>query len=411
MALVSSPEKPQPLRVVVHALKEWVERTNQIWVEGQIIEIRRRAGMRIHFLTLRDTTEEVSVRVTAITAVLDAAGPLTEGTRVTALVKPVLWTRSGSLNFECSDIRPSGEGRLLQELEQRKRQLQAEGLFAPELKKRLPLLPRRIGLITGKDSAAERDVLTNVRLRWPAARFEVRHPRMQGAYTVAEVTEALAELDAIEDVDVIVIARGGGSLEDLLPFSDAGLVRAVFATRTPVVSAIGHETDTPILDLVADLRASTPTDAAKRIVPDVAEESQWLVQGRTRLRRAIIHRLETEQRRLSDLRSRPVLQDPSATIRLHAERLSDLRGRLTRATLTALRAERAEIEHTLARVRALSPQATLQRGYAILSADEGRPIASVHDVRAGEQFAARLWDGRIAATTISTSTMGDEDDR
>lgn len=408
MALESSPERPQPLRVVVYALKDWVERTNPIWVEGQIIEIKRRAGMSLHFLTLRDTTEEVSVSVSATTAVLDAAGPLTEGTLVAAWVRPVLWAKSGSLNFECRDIRPSGEGRLLQQLEQLKRQLHAEGLFAPELKKRLPLLPRRIGLITGKDSAAERDVLANVHKRWPAARFEVRHTRVQGPYAVPEILEALAELDAIEDVDVIVIARGGGSLEDLLPFSDAGLARAVFATRTPVVSAIGHETDTPILDLVADLRASTPTDAAKRIVPDAREEAEWVAQSLGRLRRAIALRLDAEQRRLTDLRSRPVLRDPSATIMLHAERLAEMRERLSRAASMVVRSEQTRLEHTLARVRALSPKATLQRGYAILSGDEGRPISSVQHVQPGDTFTARLWDGLIDATAESTSTVGEE---
>lgn len=400
MALTSSPEHPQPLRVVVNALKDWVERTNPIWVEGQIIEIKRRAGAALHFLRLRDKTAEVSVSVTATTAVLDAAGPLTEGTLVAAWVKPVVWTKSGSLTFECRDIRPSGEGQLLAQLEQLKRQLQAEGLFASELKKRLPLLPRRIGLITGANSAAERDVLINVHSRWPAAAFEVRHTLVQGPVAVAQIIAALAALDRTEGVDVIVIARGGGSLEDLLPFSDAALIRAVFATRTPVVSAIGHETDTPILDLVADLRASTPTDAAKRIVPDAREESERLAQATGRLRRAITHRLGNEQRQLSNLRSRPVLKDPSGAIQLHNERLADLRGRLARATLKTIRTEQTQLAQTLAHVRSLSPRATLQRGYAILSSDDGRPVSSIHHVQPDDLLVARLCDGHIAAAVV-----------
>lgn len=400
MALTSSPEHPQPLRVVVNALKDWVERTNPIWVEGQIIEIKRRAGAALHFLRLRDKTAEVSVSVTATTAVLDAAGPLTEGTLVAAWVKPVVWTKSGSLTFECRDIRPSGEGQLLAQLEQLKRQLQAEGLFASELKKRLPLLPRRIGLITGANSAAERDVLINVHSRWPAAAFEVRHTLVQGPVAVEQIIAALAALDRTEGVDVIVIARGGGSLEDLLPFSDAALIRAVFATRTPVVSAIGHETDTPILDLVADLRASTPTDAAKRIVPDAREESERLAQATGRLRRAITHRLGNEQRQLSNLRSRPVLKDPSGAIQLHNERLADLRGRLARATLKTIRTEQTQLAQTLAHVRSLSPRATLQRGYAILSSDDGRPVSSIHHVQPDDLLVARLYDGHIAAAVV-----------
>lgn len=402
MPLESSPERPQPLRTVVAALKDWVERTGPVWVEGQIIEVKRRAGSVTHFLTLRDKLAEVSVSVSTSTAVLDAAGPLTEGTLVAAWVKPTLWSRNGSLTFECRDIRPSGEGRLLAHLEQRKRALQAEGLFAPELKKRLPLLPRRIGLITGKDSAAERDVLENIRRRWPAAVVEVRHALVQGPATVEQVADALRALDREPDVDVIIIARGGGSLEDLLPFSDEGLVRAVFAAHTPIVSAIGHETDTPILDLVADVRASTPTDAAKRVVPDAAEEARHVTQAIGRMQQAVAARVQAEQRRLDDLRSRPVLRDPGGALALHAERLVDLRGRLDRAARTAVRTEEQRIEHTLARVRALSPRATLQRGYAILTTDDGRSVTSVGQVQPDDVVVARLLDGDIAAAVIDT---------
>lgn len=399
MALTSSAEHPQPLRVVVNALKAWVERTSHVWVEGQIIELNRRTGPT-QFLTLRDKLAEVSVRVSTSAAVLDAAGPLTEGTLVAAEVRPTLWTRNGSLTFDCRDIRPSGEGRLLAHLEQVKRQLQAEGLFDPALKKRLPFLPRRIGLITGQGSAAERDVVDNVRRRWPAATFEIAYALVQGPSTVEQVMDAVARLDRHPEVDVIVIARGGGALEDLLPFSDAALVRAVFAARTPVVSAIGHENDTPILDLVADVRASTPTDAAKRVVPDAAEELQRVGQAVGRIRQAVAARLEREQRHLDDLRSRPVLRDPSGAVDVQAQRVHDLSGRLDRAVRAAVRAEEAHLTGTIARVRALSPQATLQRGYAILTGDDGRTISSIADVEADETIIARLLDGDIAAAVI-----------
>lgn len=397
MPLTSSPEQPQPLRVVVAATKDWVERLGPIWVEGQLIELQRRSGIT-QFLTLRDKLAEVSVRLSTTTAVLDAAGPLTEGTLVSALVRPTVWTKSGSLTFECADLRAAGEGRLLAQLEQRKRALQAEGLFAPELKKRLPFLPRRIGLVTAQGSAAERDVVENVLRRWPAARLEVRRALMQGPSCAEQVRDALAALDRHPEVDVIVIARGGGSLEDLLPFSDESLVRAVFAARTPVVSAIGHETDTPILDLVADLRASTPTDAAKRVVPDAADELRRVGSARDRIRAAVTTRIEHERRRLADLRSRPVLRDPSATLAIHAERVDALRVALRRAVRAVVRDEERTIDNALARIRAVSPKATLTRGYAILATAAGDTLVSVLQAGRGDGVRALLVDGQLDLT-------------
>ena len=400
MPLESSPENPQPLRVVVNALKSWVERTGIVWVEGQVIQIKRRAGFGLHFLTLRDKVAEVSVRVSVTTAVLDAAGPIAEGTLVAARVRATVYPGNGSLTFDCSDLRPFGEGRLLAHLEQRRRALQAEGLFDSALKKRLPFLPRAIGLVTGKDSAAERDVVENLRRRWPAAVVVVRHALVQGTSAVEQVTDAVAWLDRQPDVDVIVIARGGGSLEDLLPFSDETLVRAVAACRTPVVSAIGHEVDTPILDLVADVRASTPTDAAKLVVPDAAAESAVIDRGLERLRAAIARRLGDEQRGLDDLRSRPVLRDPSGAIVVQAERLDDMRGRLRRAIRTSVEREQSALEQTLTQVRTLSPRATLRRGYAILTTSDGDTVTSVEAVALDDMIVARLIDGDIAAAVV-----------
>ena len=402
MPLESSAESPQPLRVVVGATKEYVERLGPVWVEGQLIEIKRRAGAKTRFMTLRDKLAEVSVTVSTSTAVLDAAGPLTEGTVVTAWVKPTVWTKSGSLTFECRDIRPSGEGRLLAQLEQRKRLLQAEGLFNPALRKRLPFLPRRIGLITGEGSAAERDVVENIARRWPSAVLEIRHALMQGPNCAEQVRDALAALDRHPEVDVIIIARGGGALEDLLPFSDEGLVRAVHACRTPVVSAIGHETDTPIIDLVADLRASTPTDAAKRMVPDAAEERQRVELARTRLLAAVAQRVSVEERRLADLRSRPVLRDPSGTLALHRERLEVTLGSLRRAVEGVVRDEARGVEHALSRVRAMSPKATLTRGYSILVGPDGETVTSVAQVAPGDRITSHLADGTLEADVVTT---------
>lgn len=400
MPLTSSPEQPQPLREVVRLLKGWVERTNAIWVEGQVIQLKRRAGSSIHFLTLRDKLADVSVQVSLDTATLDAAGPVTEGTLVAAYVKATVFPSNGSLTFACTDLRPSGEGRLLAHLEQRKRALQAEGLFNPDLKKRLPFLPRQIGLVTARDSAAERDVVENVRRLWPAAVVVPRYALVQGPQSAEQVTDALRWCDAQPEIDVIIVARGGGSIEDLLPFSDEGLVRAAFACRTPVVSAIGHETDTPILDLVADRRASTPTDAAKMVVPDAVEQARVIEVGVERLRAAIIQRVRTEQQGLDALRSRPVLRDPSGAVTLASERVNELRGRLGRGVRRAVEKEQDHLTSSLARVRALSPRATLQRGYAILTTDDGRTVASIADVEPDETIIARLIDGDIAAAVI-----------
>lgn len=391
----NTPETPQQLGAVVGMLKGWVERCGWVWVEAQVIELRRRAGASLHFLTLRDVTSEVSASITATTAVLDEAGPLTEGITVLACLRPRVWNKTARLSFECCQLRIAGEGELLARLEELKRKLHAEGLFDPRRKKRLPLVPRLIGLVTGADSAAERDVLTNTTRRWPAARFRVRHALVQGPNSVADVMAGLNELDADPHVDVIIIARGGGSLEDLLPFSDEALVRAVAAAGTPVISAIGHEPDTPILDLVADLRASTPTDAAKRVVPDAAEEAQQLGQHLNRLRAAILNRLNVEQYELSRLTASPVLRDPGAALGGHVEQLSMARFRLETAIDHILSSENTELAHALARIRAMSPKATLERGYAILTDPDDRTISSVTDTEPGDQLMAYLSDGRL----------------
>ncbi|MCL2782721.1 MAG: exodeoxyribonuclease VII large subunit [Propionibacteriaceae bacterium] len=385
---------------MIGLVKAWVERCGWVWVEAQVIELRRR-NAPTQFMTLRDTSSNVSAVITCTAGVLDAAGPLAEGTVVTARLTPRVYAERAELTFECSELRVAGEGLLLAHLEALKRKLAAEGLFNPLRKKRLPFLPRGIGLITAAGSAAERDVLTNAKLRWPGVRFVVRHALMQGPNCAGDVMAALLELDVDTSVDVIVIARGGGSLEDLLPFSDEGLVRAVAVAKTPVVSAIGHEPDTPILDLVADLRASTPTDAAKRIVPDVADEARAVQEARLRLRRVLRGRLQVEQAWLDQVRSRPVIRDAAATLGPHVERVNEARLRLRTGLRRRLDGEQRSLDHALAQVRAMSPQATLRRGYAIATLSDDVSLTSVTQATAGAPVKLTLADGTLTTRVES----------
>ncbi len=396
MALQTSADHPAPLRTVSAALGKWVERLGWVWVEAQIAELSRRQS-RV-FLTLRDTDADLSVQASCPADVLDMVNPpVTEGARVVVRAKPRYYDRRGSLSLALDQIRPVGIGELLARLEQRRRLLAAEGLFAPERKRPLPFLPHGIGLVTGRGSAAERDVVENARLRWPGVRFRTLHTLVQGESAARQVIEAVRRLDDDPTVDVIVIARGGGSLEDLLPFSDEGLVRAVAALRTPVVSAIGHETDTPILDLVADLRASTPTDAAKRVVPDVAEELGRVRQTRDRLRRGVTQLLAREEHQLAALRSRPCLAAPYVLVEERRAAVLDLRDRSRRTLAHRLDRVGDEVTHSLARIRALSPLATLQRGYAVVTTDTGQVLASSAAAAPGDTLAVRLHDGRVRA--------------
>ena len=383
-----------------------MERLGAVWVEAQLIEISRRSGTRTIFLTLRDKLAEVSVSVTASPMTLDAAGPLTEGATVVARIKPTYFESSGRFIFSCDAITPMGEGRLLARLEQTKRLLQAEGLFDPSLKKPLPFLPKAVGLVTGAGSAAERDVVENARRRWPAVQIVASYALVQGPQACEQLIAAVEHLDRRQEVDVIIIARGGGSVEDLLPFSDEGLIRAVAACRTPVVSAIGHESDSPILDLVADYRASTPTDAAKRVVPDVAEEKTRVHQARQRMVQAMSGLVGRQQELLNALRSRPVLMDPTATFGRRYEQLADLRHRAHRAIGSTIERESALIGHHLARVRAMSPQATLERGYSILLDPDGVAVRTVEQIKVGEDLLAQLADGQLRLEVLELMQRG-----
>ena len=304
MALQTSPEQPAPVRQIATLISSYIDRLGAVWVEGQIAQLNRRQGMSTVFLTLRDPLGDMSMTVTCNRAVIDSADPpVVEGASVVVHGRPRFYPQRGTLSLVADELRMVGLGELLARLERRRQLLAAEGLFARERKRTLPFLPGTVGLVTARGSAAERDVLENARRRWPAVRFVTAYAAMQGPHCAREVIEALQRLDRDGTVDVIVVARGGGSVEDLLPFSDEGLIRAVSAARTPVVSAIGHEPDSPILDLVADVRASTPTDAAKLVVPDVAEEAQRVRQLRQRGRQQVQAWLRHETAQLSALRA------------------------------------------------------------------------------------------------------------
>lgn len=368
MALETSPESPAPVRTVSRLLGEWIGRLGGIWIEGQVAQISRRPGLRTVWITLRDTDADMSLSVVAESTVIDVvAPPLAEGQRVIVYGRPEFYAGRGSLQIRAREIRPVGRGALLEELERLRALFQAEGLFAPERKRPLPFLPRRVGLISGRASAALRDVTVNARLRWPAVDFEIREVAVQGTASVPAIVDALVELDALPEVDVIVIARGGGSVEDLLPFSNERLVRAVVATRAPVVTAIGHEQDVPLVDLVADLRASTPTDAAKRIVPDMAEESERITQARARTRRAIERRITADTQEIA------------------------------RARMASRRAVQQRVDHGLvdldhlrARLTALSPASTLERGYAVVRTPSGAVVRDPASLAAGETLDVRV---------------------
>jgi exodeoxyribonuclease VII large subunit len=406
MALETSVEHPAPVRQISNLISGWVGRLGAVWVEGQIAQLSRRQGMGTVFITLRDSSADVSLSVTCSRAMFDGLNPpVVEGAQVVVHGKPSFYANRGTLSLYVDDIRTVGLGELLARLERRRQLLAAEGLFEAVHKKRLPFLPHGVGLITGRQSAAERDVLENAKRRWPAVAFTVENTAVQGPNAAREVIEALRRLDEDPTVDVIVIARGGGSVEDLLPFSDEGLIRAVFEAKTPVVSAIGHEPDQPLLDLVADVRASTPTDAAKRVVPDMTEESERVETLRRRSRTVLAAWLGNEQRQLDLIRGRPALASPTAQIAARADEVHSWRERGRRVIRNGLDRGHDELGHHLARVRALSPLATLERGYAVLQTRDGHVVSSVADVAPGTRFTARVSDGNIAATVDGALTL------
>ena len=395
MALETSAESPIPVRTVLRLVGDWIGRLGRVWVEGQIAELNKRGNAV--FMTLRDPVAAVSVRVVCPRQVFESAQPAAaNGARVVVWVKPDFSMARGSFTLSAIELRAVGIGELLARLERLRAELAAEGLFRAERKRPLPFLPGTVGLICGRDSAAERDVLRNATRRWPAVQFRVEQVAVQGVRASEEIIDALHRLDADRAVQVIIIARGGGSIEDLLPFSAEDLVRAVAGCRTPVISAIGHEQDVPLLDLVADVRASTPTDAARRAVPDVAEQLQLISQLRARARRSMTGRLDREASWLAAIRSRPALASPHRELDRREEQILALADRARNAMTSELGHRSADVGHIRARLLALSPAATLRRGYAIVQQADGHVVLRAAQVTKDERLTVRLADDQLS---------------
>ena len=395
----TSSESPAPVRVVSEAIKEYVDRLGPIWIEGEISELNERSG-GMAFMRLRDTSVDMSLSVMCYKNVLAAVQPLPANARVVIHAKASWFTKNGSLTMSAKEIRQVGVGELLARLEALKGVLAAEGLFSADRKVALPLLPRKVGLICGRNTDAEKDVVENARRRWPAVEFEIREVAVQGAAAVVEVSEALRELESIEDVDVIIITRGGGSFEDLLPFSDESLVRLAASCETPIVSAIGHEKDSPLLDLVADYRASTPTDAAKRVVPDIEQEIADINKIRDRIYRRLVSTIDYELNQISQLRNRPVMKDPSVMVKVRVEELNALRDRSHRGFKALLDIEKKEIKGVIAHLRSLSPQSTMDRGYSVVQSDDGKIVRDATKLKAGAVLRIRAAKGEARASVL-----------
>ena len=400
-----SPENPYPVRAVAIRVAGWIDKLGMVWVEGQIAQMTMRPGSSTVFMVLRDPAADMSLSITCPRdLVLSAPVKLAEGTQVIVLGKPNFYTGRGTFSLRVNEIRAVGVGELLARIERLRRLLDAEGLFDPRLKRPLPFLPGCVGLITGRASAAERDVTTVAAARWPAVRFVVRNTVVQGPNAVAQIVEALRDLDRDPEVDVIVLARGGGSVEDLLPFSDETLCRAIAACTTPVVSAVGHEPDNPLCDLVADLRAATPTDAAKRIVPDTIAEQALVDDLRRRAAQALRNWVTREERHLAQLRSRPVLAEPLRMLTARSEEIHRARAAARRDITRLIDTEADRIGHLSARLATLGPSATLARGYAVVQAGS-RVLRTVADAPAGTELRIRVADG--AVTAVSTGETDD----
>lgn len=394
-------DRPWPVRHLAPKIADYIARMPPVWIEGQVLDLKR--WNSTCFLTLRDTDVDMSIAVTTSAAAVARLGKgVGDGAHLVVHARPSYHLKRGSLSFAADDVRLVGLGELLARIEHLKRVLASEGLFDEDRKRRLPFLPAVVGLVCAQQGDAEHDVVSNARARWPAVRFEIRRVTVQGPRAVPEVSAAIAELDARPEVEVIVVARGGGAFEDLLPFSNEALVRAAAACRTPLVSAIGHHMDAPLLDLVADLRASTPTDAAKRIVPDVAEERARVAQARLRTRAALTQRIARDQSTLDHLRSRPALARPTSLVDAHEARVHALRDSARRTLAHLLDRAAAETRGLAGHVRALSPAATLDRGYAVVQRTDGAVVRGPDDVIVGDALRVRVARGELAAEVTRT---------
>ena len=392
---VSSEHSPWPVSAFSKTIKDWVERLGKVWVEGELSQINNRGGNL--FAELRDLQTENSISIHAWKGSNQLIDPdLVQGDRVVGLIRPQFWAKNGRISMQVFELKKVGLGEILERIERLRKQLTAEGLTLDEDKQALPFLPNKIGLVTGRGSDAEKDVLENSKLRWPEVDFEVVNTMVQGEKAISEIIFAIGELDENPEVDVIIIARGGGSFQDLLIFSDEQLVRAAANAKTPIVSAIGHENDKPLLDDVADLRASTPTDAAKRVVPDIGEERRKLGDLLARVRYRVQVKLDTEQALIDSLRSRPIIANPYGFIDLASEGLTERVSLMRERMRVHLDRAETEIRTLHNQAKALSPQLTLKRGYSLVRDEEGNAVDSTTAV--GQKLQIRSHQLEITAT-------------
>ena len=372
----NSSEKPYSVAAISQILKTKFEELPEVWIEGELSQVNFRPGAGIMYMRLKDSLEDMSVSIHCYRNLFDTFRDLEQNAKIKVKVRLSYWAKNGSISFLVSEIEKVGVGDLLAKLEALKEKLAKEGLFDADRKKPLPFLPKLVGVICGRNSDAEKDVVQNAKRRWPAVNFVIKEVAVASASAVKEVSAALKELEADKDVEVIVITRGGGSFEDLLPFSDESLLRLVASCETPIVSAIGHEKDAPLLDLVADYRASTPTDAGKRIVPDMFEELSRIDALRARAIRFLDNRIANEIHRVETIRARS-FQAISNRIAIGREQVAKL----------------------LAQVSALSPQATLNRGYSVIQKSDGTVVKKASQLTKGEQLRLRLAEGEASATS------------
>jgi exodeoxyribonuclease VII large subunit len=394
---VSSEQTPWSVANFTNTLKEWITRLGNVWVEGQISQISPKKD--VFFGELRDLVADKGFSIHSRRPdVLAAVSELTAGDRVVALVHPDFWERSGKTSMDVLAIRKVGLGELLERIERLRQQLIKEGLTLAERKQPLPFLPNLIGLITGANSDAEKDVLQNTKLRWPQVQFKVQHTPVQGDKAAPEIIRAIELLDADPEVDVIVLARGGGSFQDLLVFSDEKVVRAVANCKTPIVSAFGHENDRPLTDEVADVRASTPTDAAKLIVPDVIEERKKISQTLERINLRVVGFVQNQIELISGIRSRPILANPFALVDERALQISQLELSLSSQLRNTLEKQQLLVTGLRGQVRALSPKLTLDRGYAVVRNKDGHVLTEPKQAKSGQKLRITLAGGDLGAT-------------
>ncbi len=407
MTAPSTAEQPWPVRTVSRKLTEWIGRLGEVWVEGQVAQLSRRAGASTVFLVLRDPVADMSLSVSCRRDLIDALPvSLAEGARIIVRARADFYAARGTLSLRANEIRAVGVGDLLARIERLRQLLAAEGLFDTARKRRLPFLPPVVGLITGRGSAAEHDVVENARRRWPAVRFATHACAVQGPTAARSVIDGLGILDLDPNVAVIVIARGGGSVEDLLPFSDEGLCRAIAACHTPVISAIGHESDTCLIDYVADVRASTPTDAGVKIVPDLAAEQAGLARMRRASYTSLSRRIAHDLAWLAGIRRHPVLGDPESLLDHRGREVEATRARVRRHIAAQLAQGQADLDHIRARILALSPAATLSRGYAVITTDNGDVVRAPAAVVDGQRLHIRVAGGTFGARAESELKSG-----